>query len=119
MTGPTRLACVVPFCRRATKPIADTIDGDALAAAFCAHKEGHTKFTRRMAINIADHFGSTPRQIVTQLERAGLLKRGAWKWFVSNGGFSKDNYTEARADRAAERTATIVRQTIERAAGIA
>ncbi len=77
------------------------IDQGALEAAFHAHKEGHTKFTRRMAINIADHFDTTPRHVVQQLERTGLVKQGSWDWFVSNGGFSKENFAEARADRMA------------------
>lgn len=77
-----------------------SIPGAALEAAFHAHKEGHAKFTRRMAINIADHFGTTPRHVIQYLEKAGLLKSGSWRWFVTNGGFSKENFAEARADRA-------------------
>lgn len=85
----------------APSPAARFVDSSALEAAFHAHKEGHTKFTRRMAINIADHFGTSPKHIVQQLERMTLLKRGSWNWFVRNGGFSKENYAEVRADRLA------------------
>lgn len=79
------------------------IDGGALEAAFHAHKEGQTKFTRRMAINIADHFGTSPKHVIQQLEKMKLLKSGSWRWFVHNGGFSKENFAETRADREAER----------------
>ena len=77
------------------------IPGSALEAAFHAHTEGQAKFTRRMAINIADHFGTTPRHVIHQLEKMKLLRRGSWWWFAVNGGFSKENYAEARADRVA------------------
>lgn len=81
------------------------IPGAALEAAFHAHKEGATKFTRRMAINIADHFGTSPKHVIQQLEKMTLLKSGSWRWFVHNGGFSKENFAEARVDRAAMREA--------------
>jgi hypothetical protein len=76
------------------------VNNDVLSAAFRAHKEGQTKFTRRMAITIADAAGETPRQIVQRLERLGLLKRGSWDWFVRNGGITKAHIAEVRADRA-------------------
>lgn len=76
---------------------------DLLESAFRAHTEGQTKFTRRMAIAIADMLGETPRQIVLRLERMGLLKRGSWDWFADNGGITKENIAEARADRLAEK----------------
>lgn len=70
-----------------------------LTAAFNAHKEGQTKFTRRMAINIADFFDVSVKTVVLRLELLGLIKNGSWDWFIANGGFSKENYAEARADR--------------------
>ncbi|HVI92332.1 MAG TPA: hypothetical protein VM659_28845 [Dongiaceae bacterium] len=75
---------------------------DDLGTAFRAHKEGQTKFTRRMAVNIADFFEMTPMAVVWRLERAGYLKKGSWLWFKHNGGITKENIAEARADRAAE-----------------
>lgn len=78
-------------------------DDIALAAAFHAHAAGQTKFTRRMAIAIADMFGETPRQIVLRLERLRLLKAGSWDWFAANGGITKENIAEARAELAAAR----------------
>ena len=48
-----------------------------LRAAFKAHTEGQTHFTRRMAIAIADYFGLTPMQVVRRYERMGLLKLGS------------------------------------------
>lgn len=70
---------------------------DALVTAFRAHTAGHTHFTRRMAIKLADKFGETPRQLVLRLERRGLLKRGSWDWFAMNGGITKEQIAEVRA----------------------
>lgn len=78
-----------------------TIDEDALRAAFKAHAEGQEKFTRRMAITIADLFGVRPMGLVWKLEKMGLLKPGSWDWFQSNGGITADNINEVRSDRAA------------------
>lgn len=75
---------------------------EVLADAFHAHKAGQTKFTRRMAITIGDYFGMTPWEVVKHYERVGLLKRGSVAWFAHNGGFSKENFAEVRADRAAQ-----------------
>lgn len=73
---------------------------DDMRAAFAAHTAGQTKFTRRMAIIIAEHFGMTPMQVVHHYERAGLLKRGSVEWFRANGGITRDHVAEARADLA-------------------
>lgn len=73
------------------------MDDETLEAAFHAHKEGQTKFTRRMAIIIADMAGMKPMSLVWRLEKMGLLKRGSWEWFKRNGGISKANIDEARA----------------------
>lgn len=82
--------------------LAGHLDEDALRAAFHAHKEGQTMFTRRMAINIADFFGVPPMSLVWKLEKMGLLKRGSWDWFKSNGGITKAHIEEARGDRTAQ-----------------
>lgn len=72
------------------------MDIDTLAAAFSAHKQGQTKFTRRMAINLAHMDGTTPKQLVLRCERLGLLKRGSWDWFAANGGITQDHIREVR-----------------------
>ncbi len=69
---------------------------DAIAEAFRAHKAGQTKFTRRMAIIMADHFGMTPMQMVRLLERRGLLRSGSAGWFKANGGITREHIAEAR-----------------------
>lgn len=74
------------------------VDEAALRAALAAHTTGQEKFTRRMAIIIADQFGTTPRQIVDRLEVLGLLKAGSWAWFKHNGGITRAHVAEARAD---------------------
>lgn len=84
----------------ATVRIGPDIDNQSLYAAFKAHTEGKTLFTRRMAIDIADWFGVTPRFIVCQLERLWILKDGSWDWFQANGGITREHIEEARSDRA-------------------
>lgn len=71
---------------------------DELRAAFAAHKEGQTKFTRRMAIRIANFAGVPPMSIVWRLEKMGLLKRGSWDWFSANGGITKAQIAEVMAE---------------------
>ncbi len=76
------------------------MDDATLTAAFAAHTEGQTKFTRRMAIHIASTAGATPREIVRRLERMGRLRRGSWDWFADNGGITQDHIRLALAERA-------------------
>lgn len=75
---------------------------DELRAAFKAHKdaanaEGCHKFTRRMAIAIAEMAGVPPMSIVWRLEKMGLLKSGSWEWFKHNGGITKKHIEEAKS----------------------
>jgi hypothetical protein len=82
------------------------IDEDALRAAVAAHKAdikatGEGKFSRRRVIAIADLFGMKPMQMVWQMEKRGLMKRGSYAWFKANGGITSEHVTEARVDRAA------------------
>ncbi|QPC43987.1 hypothetical protein HW532_15590 [Kaustia mangrovi] len=76
------------------------MDDSTLTTAFHAHTEGQTKFTRRMVIAIALMANETPRRIVRRCERLGLCKRGSWEWFVDNGGITKAQIAEVRADLA-------------------
>ena len=73
------------------------MDDATLRAAFQAHTEGQTNFTRRMAIAIADMAGMTPMALVWRLQQMGLLKPGAWQWFHDNGGITTQHVSEARA----------------------
>lgn len=75
-----------------------TMDDETLRAAFGAHKEGQTKFTRRMAITIADMADMRPMSLVWRLEKMGLLKRGSWEWFHHNGGITAEHIKEVRAE---------------------
>ena len=75
------------------------MDDATLREAFKAHAEGQPKFTRRMAIAIADMADMRPMSLVWRLEKMGLLKRGSWEWFKENGGITAENIKEARADR--------------------
>lgn len=73
------------------------MDNLALYAAFKAHTAGNDIFTRRMAINMADFFGVSPRYVVQQLERLWILKEGSWDWFAANGGITREHVLEVRA----------------------
>lgn len=70
------------------------MDTDSLTSAFKSHTEGNERFTRRMAIGLANMDDTTPRQLVLRCERLGLLKRGSWDWFVANGGITKEQIAE-------------------------
>ena len=79
------------------------MDEVTLRRAFVQHKAGQSKFTRRMAITLADMDGTSPRPLVLRLERMGLLKNGSWDWFVRNGGITRDQIDLVRRERAAAR----------------
>lgn len=74
------------------------MDMGTLTAAFKSHTEGSTKFTRRMAVWLADMDGTTPRQLVQRCERLGLLKEGSWDWFVENGGITGEHIKQAHEE---------------------
>lgn len=75
------------------------MDMDTLSAAFAAHTAGSDRFTRRMAIVLADMDGTSPRALVLRLERLGLVQRGSWEWFADNGGITPAQIAEVRAGR--------------------
>lgn len=84
------------------------MDNDALRDAFRAHKDdalakGEGVFSRRRVIAIADMAGEKPMHTVWRLEKLGLLKRGSYAWFKTNGGITPDHVIEARVDRAASK----------------
>lgn len=68
-----------------------------LKAIYEGQKNGSNKFTRRMAINMADMLDMDVKSLVIELERQGLLKSGSWDWFRANGGFTREHFEEARA----------------------
>ena len=74
------------------------MDDETLRTAFAAHKAGETKFTRRMAIHLADMADMRPMSLVWRCEKLGLLKRGSWEWFKHNGGITKANIDQVRAE---------------------
>ncbi|MEI4482178.1 MULTISPECIES: hypothetical protein [unclassified Phyllobacterium] len=74
------------------------MDDLLLTSAFRAHSAGKDTFTRRMAIAIADMVDASPKRVIVRLEQLELLKYGAWDWFQTNGGISKAQIEEVRAD---------------------
>ena len=79
------------------------MDMDTLSAAFAAHTAGATMFTRRMAINLADMDGTSPRHLVLRCERLGLLRRGSWDWIVAKGGITDAHIAKVRGQRSSSR----------------
>lgn len=71
------------------------MDMDTLSAAFRSHVQGSDKFTRRMAIALAEMDGTTPRQLILRCEGLRLLNQGSWDWFVANGGITKEHVKQA------------------------
>lgn len=71
------------------------MDNADLLAAFKAHTEGQTHFTRRHAIHIARMADMRPMSLVWRLERLGIIKAGSYKWFKDNGGITKNHEIEA------------------------
>ena len=51
---------------------------------------GASRFTRRHVILLAHAFGVSREAMVRRLEELGLLKRGTWDWFESNGGITNE-----------------------------
>lgn len=73
------------------------MDMVTLSAAFRSHVQDSDKFTRRMAIALAEMDGTTPRQLVLRCERLKLLKKGSWDWFAENGGITRDHIDLAKS----------------------
>jgi hypothetical protein len=65
-----------------------------------AHAAGVHKFTRRMAIEIADMLHVEPRSVIVRLEELGKLKPGSWRWFEVNGGITRKHVDQCRRERA-------------------
>lgn len=80
------------------------MDAEVFRAAFEAHTAGRVRgepnfFTRRMAIILAEMDGTNPRDAVLRCEDLGLLKVGAWSWFVQNGGITPAQVEQVRLER--------------------
>ena len=83
----------------------DDVDPDAIRAAFHTYTEGEPKFTRRVAIHIADQFGVKPMHMIWRLEKMKLVKSGYWRWFDRNGGITQEQVKIVRADAMADQMA--------------
>lgn len=68
-----------------------------LKSIFEAQSAGSKKFTRRMAINMADMLDMDVWQLIRELERQVLLREGSVDWFKANGGFTREHFEEARS----------------------
>ena len=72
-----------------------------LIAAFKAHTDGQSNFTRRMVIAISLMAGERPRTIVKRCEQLELCRDGSWDWFVQNGSITPAHFDEFHAARKA------------------
>lgn len=68
-----------------------------LKSIFETQRGESKKFTRRMAINMADMLDMDVWQLVRELERQSLLHEGSVDWFKANGGFTREHFEEARS----------------------
>lgn len=57
------------------------------------------KFTRRMAIHIADDVGRAPMELIALLEDLRILPAGSHRRFVDMGGISPRQIIAARIER--------------------
>lgn len=87
-----------PLTRAPTSGDGRTVH-EAMRAAFYSHTKGADKFTRRMAIMIADFFGVAPMDLIAWYEDRGIIKSGSVDWFKHNGGITQDHITECRHQR--------------------
>ena len=55
---------------------------------------GGSRFTRRHVIVLAHAFGVSREAMVRRLEEVGLVKRGTWDWFESNGGITNEQASQ-------------------------
>ncbi|WP_457661110.1 helix-turn-helix domain-containing protein [Sinorhizobium medicae] len=68
--------------------------GESFSESFRQLKEITGKTTRRLVILLADQYGISRQACVLRLEELGLVKRGTWSWFESNGGITDDHARE-------------------------
>ena len=73
------------------------MDNATLTELFEQSTHGQDKFTRRIAIKMADFIGIPPMSLIWRLEKMRLLRRGSWDWFKANGGITKAHIAEALA----------------------
>lgn len=59
---------------------------------------GEKKFTRRMAIAMADTLGFGPMTLISYLEKGGLLLPGSFEWFKQNGGITRAQVEQVRQE---------------------
>ena len=62
---------------------------------------GAPRFTRRHVILLAHAFGVSREAMIRRLEELGLVKRGTWDWFESNGGVTDGQAREVLGESAA------------------
>ena len=62
---------------------------------------GASHFTRRHVILLAHAFGVSREAMVRRLEEIGLVKRGTWDWFESNGRITNEQARRVLGEQAA------------------
>ena len=61
---------------------------------------GGSHLTRRHVIVLAHAFGVSREAMVRRLEEVGLVKRGTWDWFESNGGITNEQANQVLGQQA-------------------
>ena len=62
---------------------------------------GASRFTRRHVILLAHVFGVSREAMVRRLEEIGLVKRGTWDWFESNGRITDEQARQVLGEQLA------------------
>ena len=62
---------------------------------------GASRFTRRHVILLAHVFGVSREAMVRRLEEIGLVKRGTWDWFESNGRITDEQSRQVLGEQSA------------------
>lgn len=68
--------------------------GREVRQRFAEVTAGQSHLTRRHVILLAHAFRVSREAIVRRLEELGLVRKGTWDWFVSNGGISDKDVTQ-------------------------
>jgi Predicted Zn peptidase len=66
-------------------------------------KEITGKTTRRLIILLAQQYNISRQACVLRLEELGLVKKGTWAWFESNGGITDEHVREVLGEMADRR----------------
>lgn len=86
------------FCDDCGWPHFHEMDNELLRYMINSRREKYktNKLTRRIVIEIAEHFNVPPMDMVQELETRGIARSGSVDWFKENGGITNDHIEQAK-----------------------